>query len=180
VLSDQLTRWCRIDRLSWQRLLDKWNRLKTTCPVTRLIGSSRKIVRRSLSRHVRLGPMLRNFLPGAVLLAMIVASFLGIFLGWASRWGVLGTSSLPSWRKVLAYIGLFAVTTQAILFVTLWTPLARYRLLLLQSVNLELALLIVAVPCIFLGRLQRRWWLIASAAFLPVVSWFSVLAEVAY
>jgi hypothetical protein len=124
--------------------------------------------------------MLRNFLPGAVLLAMIVASFLGIFLGWASRWGVLGTSSLPSWRKVLAYIGLFAVTTQAILFVTLWTPLARYRLLLLQSVNLELALLIVAVPCIFLGRLQRRWWLIASAAFLPVVSWFSVLAEVAY
>ncbi len=58
--------------------------------------------------------------------------------------------------------------------------LVRYRLLLLQSVNLELALLIVAVPCIFLGRLQRRWWLIASAVFLPVVSWFSVLAEVAY
>jgi len=121
--------------------------------------------------------MLRNFLPGAVLLAMIVASFLGIFLGWASRWG---TSSLPSWRKVLAYIGLFAVTTQAIIFITLWTPLVRYRLLLVQSVNLELALLVVAVPCIFLGRLQRPWWLMASAAFLPVVSWFSVLAEMAY
>jgi hypothetical protein len=124
--------------------------------------------------------MLRNFLPGAVLLAMIVASFLGLFLGWTSRWGILGTSSLLLWRKVVAQIGLFAITTQAIIFIALWTPLVRYRLLLLQSVNLELALLLIAVPCIILGRLQRRWWLIASAAFLPVVSWFSVLAEVAY
>jgi hypothetical protein len=124
--------------------------------------------------------MLRNFLPAAVLLTMMVASFLGLFLGWASIRGILRTASLPSWRKVLAWIGLFAVTTQAVLFITLWTPLVRYRLLLCQSANLELALLLVAVPCIFLGRLQKRWWLIAAAAFLPVVSWFLVLAEVAY
>jgi hypothetical protein len=65
-------------------------------------------------------------------------------------------------------------------FIALWTPLVQYRLLLLQSVNLEIALLLIAVPCIFWGQLQRKWWLIASAAFLPVVSWFSVLAEVAY
>jgi hypothetical protein len=142
--------------------------------------SLRKIARGSLRRDDRLGPMLRNFLPGAILLAMMVASFLGIFLGWASIQGILRTSSLPWWRKVLACIGLFAVTTQAILFITLWTPLVQYRLLLWQSANLELALLIVAVPCIFLGRLERRWWLIAAAAFLPVVSWFLVLAEVAY
>jgi hypothetical protein len=124
--------------------------------------------------------MLRNFLPGAVLIAMIIASFLGLFLGCASIRGFLGTSSVPSWRKVLACIGLFAVTTQATLFIALWTPLVRYRLLLWQSVNLEMVLLIVAVPCIVFGRLQRRWWLIASAAFLPIVSWFTVLAEVAY
>lgn len=135
---------------------------------------------RSLGRHVRLGSMLRNFLPDAVLLAMIVASFLSLFLGWGSRWETLGSSSLPLWRKVIAHIGLFAVTTQALLFIALWTPLVRYRHFLLQSVNLELGLLLIAVPCIFLGRLRWRWWLIASAAFLPVVSWFSVLAEVAY
>ncbi|PYT28684.1 MAG: hypothetical protein DMG58_18010 [Acidobacteria bacterium] len=81
---------------------------------------------------------------------------------------------------MVAHIGLFAVTAQALLFIALWTPLVRYRLLLSQSVNLELALLLIAVPCIFWGRLRRRWWLIASAAFLPVVSWFSVLAELAY
>jgi hypothetical protein len=37
--------------------------------------------------HASLGPMLRNFLPGAVLLAMIVASFVVLFLGWTSRGG---------------------------------------------------------------------------------------------
>ena len=124
--------------------------------------------------------MLRNFLPGAVLLTMVVASFLGLFLGWASRGEIVGAVSLTSWRKLVAHIGLFAVTAQALLFIALWTPLVRYRVLLSQSVNLELALLLIAVPCIFWGRVRRRWWLIASAAFLPVVSWFSVLAEVAY
>jgi hypothetical protein len=111
---------------------------------------------------------------------MVVASFLGLFLGWASRGEIVGAVSPTSWRKLVAHIGLFAVTAQALLFIALWTPLVRYRLLLLHSVNLELALLLIAVPCIFWGRLRRRWWLIASAAFLPLVSWFSVLAEVAY
>jgi hypothetical protein len=124
--------------------------------------------------------MLRDFLPTAILLAIMVASFLGLFLGWASIRRILGTSELPLWRKVLACIGLSAVTTQFILFNTLWTPLVRYRVLLWQAANLELALLIVAVPCVFLGRLQERWLLIAAAAFLPVLSWFLVLAEVAY
>jgi hypothetical protein len=127
--------------------------------------------------HVSLVPMLRNFLPTAILLAMAVASFLGLLLGWTSRRKI---ESVASWRKITAYIGLSAVTLQALLFIALWTPLVRYRLLLLQSVNLEIVLLLIAVPCIFLGQLQRRWWLIASAAFLPFVSWFSVLAEVAY
>src|SRR5205814_7659352 len=101
-------------------------------------------------------------------------------LGWDSRGEIVGAVSPSSSRKVVAHIGLFAVTAQALLFIALWTPLVRYRLLLSQSVNLELALLLTAVPCIFWGRLRRRWWLIASAAFLPVVSWFSVLAELAY
>jgi hypothetical protein len=123
--------------------------------------------------------MLRNFLPSAVLLAMIVASILGLFLGWASRSEGAGAVPFSSSRKAVARIGLFAITAQALLFIALWTPLVRYRFLLSQSVNLELALLLIAIPCIFWGRLRRRWWLIASAAFLPVMSWFSVLAETA-
>ena len=124
--------------------------------------------------------MLRNFLPLAVLIAMTVASFLGLFLGWTSKRETVRAASLPPWRKVVANIGLFAVTAEALLFISLWTPLTKYCLFMYQSVNMEVVLLLIAVPCIFWGRLQRRWWLIASAAFLPVVSWFLVLAEIAY
>jgi hypothetical protein len=124
--------------------------------------------------------MFRNFLPGAILLAMIVASLLGLFLGWSSVGKIVRSVSLPSWRKVMAYIGLFAVTAQAFIFIALWTPLVRYDQILSHAVSVELVLFLIAVPCIFWGRLQRRWWLIASAVFLPVVSWFSVLAEIAY
>jgi hypothetical protein len=124
--------------------------------------------------------MLRNFLPTAILLAMAVSSFVGLFLGWTSRWGIVFAAPIPPWRKAIAYIGLLADTAQAFLFLALWTPLVHYRLLLSQTINLESILFLIAVPCIFWGRLRHRWWLIASAAFLPVVSWFSVLAEIAY
>src|SRR5260370_39302806 len=111
---------------------------------------------------------------------MIVHLFIGLCLCWASRGDIVSSVPLASSRKVVSHIVLFAITAQALLFIALWTPLVRYRLLLSQSVNLELALLLIAVPCIFWGRLRRRWWLIASAAFLPVVRWFSVLAEEGY
>src|SRR6267142_1895309 len=124
--------------------------------------------------------MLRNFLPSALLLGMAVASFVGLFLGWTSRRGIVSGVLLPPWRNAVAHIGLLAVTAQAFLFAALWTPLVHYRLLLSQAVNLEFALFLIAVPCAFCGRLRHRWWLIASATFLPFVSWFSVLAEVAY
>jgi len=88
-------------------------------------------------RHASLEPVLRNFLPGAVLLAMIVASFVGLFLGWTSRGEIVGAVPLSSSRKVVSHIGLFAVTTQALLFIALWTPLVRCHVLLSQSVNLE-------------------------------------------
>jgi hypothetical protein len=84
--------------------------------------------------------MLRNVLPGAILLAMIVASFLGLFLAWTSRQEIVGVLSLRSSRKVIAHIGLFAVIARALLFIALWTRLVRYHFLLSQSANLELSL----------------------------------------
>jgi hypothetical protein len=64
----------------------------------------------------------------------------------------------------------------ALLFITLWTPLAHYQLLLRQSFHIGVLL----VPGVVWGRIQYRWRLVAAAIFLPIVSWVSVLAEVAY
>jgi len=116
----------------------------------------------------------------AVLLLMLIVSFVGLFLGWTSK-PMTGTHFPPhAWRRSVARVGVTSVSAQAFLFVLLWTPLVRYQLFLRESVHVQVLLLLIAVPCVLWGRMQARWWLIASAAFLPVASWFSVLAEVAY
>ena len=89
-------------------------------------------------------------------------------------------SPLPPWRLAIARIGLLAVTFQALLFVALWTPLVHYRVLLRQCVPFEFLLLLVAAPCVFFGKVQYRWWLLTGSVFLPVISFFVVLAEIAY
>jgi len=121
-----------------------------------------------------------DFILGAMLLAMIVGAFLGLFLGWTQWRGMVNSLPLPTWRLALARIGLFAVTVQTFLFVALWTPLVHYRILLQLSVPIEFVLLFITVPCVLFGKIQYRWWLLASSVFLPIVSFFVMLAEVAY
>jgi hypothetical protein len=77
--------------------------------------------------HVRLGHMARQFIPGAILLAMMIGGLLGLFLGWSQWKRTVGSLPLPTWRIVVARIGLFAVTSQAGIFVILWTPLLSDR-----------------------------------------------------
>jgi hypothetical protein len=67
-----------------------------------------------------------------------------------------------------------------LLFIALWTPLVHYQILVRQSFHVEELLFFVAVPCVVWGRIDYRWWLAAAATFLPIVSSFTVLAEVAY
>src|ERR1700693_1894054 len=76
--------------------------------------------------HASLSLMLRNFVPTAVLLSMVVVSFVGLFLGWISRPTIVHAVPLSSRRKIAARVGLIAVSIQAVLFIVLWTPLLRY------------------------------------------------------
>lgn len=116
----------------------------------------------------------------AILLMMLIVAFIGLFLGWTSK-PMTGTHSpAQAWRRRVARVGLFAVSAQVFLFIALLTPLVRYALVCRESVHVQELLLLIAIPCILEGRMQGRWLLIASAAFLPVVSWFLLLAEMAY
>jgi hypothetical protein len=124
--------------------------------------------------------MVRDFILGAILLAMVVGAFLGLFLGWTQWRGAVNDSPLPPWRLAIARIGLLTITVQALLFISLWTPLVHYNALLRQCVPFEFLLLLVAVPCVLLGNAKYRWWLLACSGFLPVVSFFVIVAETAY
>jgi|ERR1700690_317077 hypothetical protein len=124
--------------------------------------------------------MVWDFIVGAFLLVMVVGSFVGLFLGWTSNLGIVNGLPVTAWRLAAARIGLFAVSAQALFFIALWTPFVHHRILLWQCVPLEFLLLFIAAPCILSGRMQHRWWLLTSSAFLPIVSFFVVLSEVAY
>ena len=117
---------------------------------------------------------------GVLLLVMLVAAFVGLFYAWSEWPSELRKVRLIAWRRAAVSVGLFAVTIQAILFVASWTPISRHHALLQKIMNADFALVLLAVPCIFTWRGPGRWWLLASAVFLPVACFFSVLSEIAY
>ena len=124
--------------------------------------------------------MLSDFLPSAILIAMIIVAFMALFLGWSSKPMTATGSAQYSRRLWVARFGVLAISAQALLFTALWTPLVHHQLLLRQYFEVEVLLFLVAVPCVVGGRIQHRGWLVAAATFLPIVSWFTVIAEIAY
>jgi hypothetical protein len=116
----------------------------------------------------------------ALLLVMLVAAFLGLFYAWRDWLSELRYVKLLAWRRAAVSVALFAVTLQAILFVALWTPVDRDHVLLERSMQANFVLMLLAAPCIFTWRPPTRWWLLSSAVFLSVISFFVVLAELTY
>jgi hypothetical protein len=115
----------------------------------------------------------------ALLLVMLVAAFLGLFYAWREWLSELRHVRLRAWRRTAAGVALFTVTTEAIFFVALWTPVSRNHLLLRRCMQADFVLTLLAAPCIFTWPGPTRWWLLASAVFLPVICFFVVLAELA-
>ena len=124
--------------------------------------------------------MAQDLFLGAVALAMFVSVFLGLVFGWSQWIGIIPIQPLSSWKLVVGRIGIVALTAQVLMFIALWTPLNHYRVLLRICLPIEFLLLAVAIPSVLLGKLHYRWWLLASSVFLPIASFFVVLAELAY
>src|SRR5277367_3898203 len=116
----------------------------------------------------------------ALLLAMLAGAFVCVFHAWSEWPSQLRSVRLLGWRRAAVSVGLFSVTFQAMLLVALWSPISRHHTLLLKCMYVDFALVPIGVPCIFAWRGTARWCLLASALFLPVACFFSVLAELAY
>jgi hypothetical protein len=113
----------------------------------------------------------------ALLLVMLVGAYVSVFYAWSELLSQLRAVRLLVWRRAAVSVGLCCVTAQAILFAVLWTPVSRHPALLLKIMYADFALVLLAVPCIFAWRGIARWCLLASALFLPVACFFTVLAE---
>ena|ERR1700674_4309134 len=135
-----------------------------------------------------MGPsILGEIIAGILILVIIlVVPLVGVFYGWSEWHREIYKGELTVWRRITASVGILAITAQTILFITVLITIFRYRVLvpyrffLSGSVFAELALLLLAAPCTFAWRGRVRWWLLASSFYLPVISFFSVLAVLAY
>ena len=117
----------------------------------------------------------------AMLGALLVCPFLGLFYSWSQWQSMFQGVHASNWHRAVGSSGLVAVTIQAILFIALWTPFSHPDEFVRRTMPLELLLAFVAVLSIFISwKGKGRWWLLASSVFLCLDSFFVVLAELAY
>jgi len=130
-----------------------------------------------------LGQILAGIIIGGMLL---VGPSAVVFYDWSEWHSTIHQGELPGWRRTIRGVGILLITAQTILFLTLLVTIfshkiaVPYRFFLSGCVLGELVLLAVAAPCIFVWRSRFRWWLLASSIYLPVISFFSALAALAY
>ena len=106
---------------------------------------------------------------------MTLTAFWGLaYAWWYWRLG-LAKETLPYWRRILASIGLVAVSVQALLFVLSWTRIGRNPLLFGQWENWLKPTFIIAVPSILAGKGTARWWLLSSSVLLFVMCFLFTL-----
>jgi hypothetical protein len=111
--------------------------------------------------------------------SMLVACLVGPFYVWSEWHGKIYKAQIPARRRVMASIGLFAVTTQAILFVGIWILVRRGPVLLGNIAVIELLMLLPVILSLFAWERRARWLLLASSVSLCIISSFAVLALIA-
>lgn len=117
----------------------------------------------------------------AIVGAMLVCPFLGLFYSWSQWQSVCQEVRSRNWRRAVGISGLVAVTLQAVLFIALWAPFNHHDEFVRRTMPFELLLALVAVLSIFIcWKGKGRWWLLASSLLLCLDSFFVVLAELAY
>ena len=117
----------------------------------------------------------RIVVEGVVFGLMTLTASWGLAYAWW-LWRVELGRNLPPWRKVVASIGLLAVTSQALLFILSWTRIGRDYALFGQWARWVLPTFLIAVPCVFAGKGPSRWWLLSSSVLLFIICFFITLA----
>jgi hypothetical protein len=107
---------------------------------------------------------------------MILTAIWGLIYAWWRLRARLVKEPLSLWRRVLATIGLLAVSVQALLFILYWTRVGPSDALLGQwSRWVDLAFF-VAAPCVLAEKGAPRWWLLSSSILLFTMCFFISLS----
>jgi hypothetical protein len=113
----------------------------------------------------------------SVVFLALAAAFIGLICGWYSWRSAARGQALPAWRRITSSLGLFAMTAQALLLVTIYTDLmSRHQFLFDRGWFFsEFILFFLAVPLIATEKSTSKWWLFASSAYLLVFCFLVML-----
>lgn len=107
---------------------------------------------------------------------MILTAFWGLAYAWCRLRAQLVKEPLSLWRRVLATIGLLAVSAQAMLFILSWTRIGKDPALLAQWARWADPTFLVAAPCVLAEKGASRWWLLSSSILLFVMCFLITLS----
>ena len=114
---------------------------------------------------------------GMAMLAVIVAALVGIAYVWSKSYDEVRNVELRPWRRTTALVGILAVTLQAVLFITIWTPLGRHNALVAWLTRGEALFFLIALPCALTRNDRSRWWLLFSSTVLAVFYFLTILVS---
>lgn len=107
---------------------------------------------------------------------MILTAFWGLAYAWWRLRAGLVKKPLSLWRRVLATIGLLAVSVQAMLFILSWTRIGKDPALLAQWARWVGPTFLVAAACVLAEEGASRWWLLSSSILLFVMCFLIALS----
>ena len=118
-----------------------------------------------------------HLLTGFILLGLAtLTAFGGLAYAWWRSKPMYFRQPLPLWRRLLASVGLLAVSIQALLFLLSWTQIGRDPVLLGYWARWVNPIFLIAAPCVLAGKGAVRWWLLCSSILLFVVCFFFTLS----
>jgi hypothetical protein len=107
---------------------------------------------------------------GLVVLALLTLTALGgLGYAWWHWKVVLMRGGLPLWRRVVAAIGILAVTAQAVLFFLFWTIHPTEYLLFGKFARWTVRTFCIAIVCVPASNGRVRRWLLSSSILLFVI-----------
>jgi cytochrome bd-type quinol oxidase subunit 2 len=114
---------------------------------------------------------------GMAMLGVVVAALVGVAYGWSKSHDEARNAELRNWRRATTFVGMLAVTLQAVLFIALWTSLGRHAAAVTWLARGEGLLFLIALPCVLTRRDRSRWWLLFSSVVLAVFYFLTMTVE---
>ena len=107
-----------------------------------------------------------------VLMPVTLAALAGLIYAWVLTYRESRAAEAPGWRQTVAWLSVGAVTLQVLLFAGMYFFFSNGQRAINSIAEIEVLLVLIAVPCAVMRKGFARWWLIFSSVYFLAFAWF--------